>query len=98
MHALTVIAWIIVILAVYVLIVIFLCRFFSWQKFVNAGRNGEHVVELRVICAWCGEVMNPGTKGAEITHGICDKCQSNYLENMIKYENKKDFKPGKDFE
>jgi photoactive yellow protein len=29
---------------------------------------------LRVICAWCGAVVNEGQPGGLVSHGMCSKC------------------------
>ena len=32
-------------------------------------------VILRVVCAWCHKVMQPGVPEAPTSHGICPQCQ-----------------------
>lgn len=34
---------------------------------------------LRRVCAWCEAVLDEGTPGAEITHGICERCMEAFL-------------------
>lgn len=29
---------------------------------------------LRVICAWCGDVIEEGNGAGEVSHGICKDC------------------------
>lgn len=31
---------------------------------------------LRIICAWCRDVLQRGTPGAPTSHGICPVCLS----------------------
>jgi hypothetical protein len=33
-------------------------------------------VKLRIVCAWCGEVLEEGDPGAETSHGICATCDA----------------------
>ena len=32
------------------------------------------VVILRKVCSWCGLILQEGTPGALISHGICTAC------------------------
>ena len=31
-------------------------------------------VKVRLICAWCGEVLEEGGPGSEVSHGMCTRC------------------------
>lgn len=34
---------------------------------------------MRRVCAWCETVMEEGSDGADITHGICDRCMDEFV-------------------
>ncbi len=38
---------------------------------------------MRKECAWCGEVLNPGTPGAEVTHGMCRSCATRAATDQV---------------
>ena len=37
-------------------------------------------MQLRRVCAWCQAVLNEGSPGAEVTHGICEPCADRLAE------------------
>jgi hypothetical protein len=51
----------------------------------------RRLMELVVICAWCGKTMSTGGTNCEsesvlITHGICRSCKERVLGNAEREE------------
>lgn len=34
------------------------------------------VPHLRLVCSWCQKVLEQGTPGAEVSHGMCADCEA----------------------
>jgi len=39
-------------------------------------------VVLRVVCAWCQDVLQEGTPGAATSHACCPRCQTQLLKGV----------------
>lgn len=39
-------------------------------------------VAIKTVCAWCGEFMGGESGAIQISHGICQRCQKRYIEQM----------------
>ena len=35
---------------------------------------------MRVVCGWCGEVLEPGEPEGRTSHGVCPTCAREWLD------------------
>jgi len=45
---------------------------------------------MKVICAWCGKVLQDGDPKEPISHGICSKCAKDVLKDFEKVKEHND--------
>lgn len=37
---------------------------------------------VRVTCAWCNTILQEGSPGARVSHGICESCDRTLLRTV----------------
>jgi len=48
---------------------------------VNQGEVMETMINnILTLCSWCGKVIKEGSEKLGVSHGICEKCHKEIME------------------
>lgn len=50
----------------------------------DLAADEKAVIErLRFVCSWCGKVLQVGSPGAPVSHGICLDCKDKFKGTVV---------------
>ena len=57
----------------------------SRRSMLSQGQNMVYMVD-NVICAWCGKHLSGPVGSVEISHGICEPCETKFNEQLEEFK------------
>jgi hypothetical protein len=48
----------------------------------TSGRQGTGCTDMKVVCAWCSNHIEGNPNDLEISHGICNPCETKFNKEL----------------